>query len=218
MMAKRRQGKIGFINILDKFGSTQCYLSKEVMGEEIHVKDKEGNVHQYQLLKYVRSNQDTCINQKPIANEGDQGITPDLDMEINPVLNTDTSAVTESFTMMNEVVNPILTGLTMNMNQLGLTSQTNTAQLILNNQQITLSYQQLQLQVTNALNQIRSRNITAWNNIKSTTISNLNNILSSTKNVTQQMIQAWQTMKNSIIQAANDIKSQSEQRFNSLWI
>ena len=36
MMAKRRQGKIGFINILDKFGSTQCYLSKEVMGEEMY--------------------------------------------------------------------------------------------------------------------------------------------------------------------------------------
>ncbi len=44
----------------------------KVMGEEIHVKDKEGNVHQYQLLKYVRSNQDTCINQRPIVKEGDK--------------------------------------------------------------------------------------------------------------------------------------------------
>ena len=44
----------------------------KVMGEEIHVKDKEGNVHQYQLLKYVRSNQDTCINQRPIVKEGDE--------------------------------------------------------------------------------------------------------------------------------------------------
>ena len=43
----------------------------KVMGEEIHIKDKDGNVHQYQLLKYVRSNQDTCINQRPIVKEGD---------------------------------------------------------------------------------------------------------------------------------------------------
>ncbi len=43
----------------------------KVMGEEIHIKDNEGNIHQYQLLKYVRSNQDTCINQKPIVKEGD---------------------------------------------------------------------------------------------------------------------------------------------------
>ncbi len=44
----------------------------KVMGEEIHIKDTAGNVHQYQLLKYVRSNQDTCINQKPIVKEGDK--------------------------------------------------------------------------------------------------------------------------------------------------
>ncbi len=44
----------------------------KVMGEEIHIKDEKGDVHQYQLLKYVRSNQDTCINQKPIVQEGDK--------------------------------------------------------------------------------------------------------------------------------------------------
>jgi len=44
----------------------------KVMGEEIHIKDEKGDVHQYQLLKYVRSNQDTCINQKPIVKEGDK--------------------------------------------------------------------------------------------------------------------------------------------------
>ena len=43
----------------------------KVMGEEIHIKDKKGDIHQYQLLKYVRSNQDTCINQKPLVREGD---------------------------------------------------------------------------------------------------------------------------------------------------
>ena len=44
----------------------------KVMGEEIHIKDEKGDVHQYQLLKYVRSNQDTCINQKPLVKEGDK--------------------------------------------------------------------------------------------------------------------------------------------------
>ena len=47
MMAKRRQGKIGFINILDKFGSTQCYLSKEILGEEnydIFIKSDIGDI------------------------------------------------------------------------------------------------------------------------------------------------------------------------------
>ena len=47
LMAKRRQGKIGFINILDKFGTIQCYLSKEVMGEEnydIFIKSDIGDI------------------------------------------------------------------------------------------------------------------------------------------------------------------------------
>ncbi len=41
-----------------------------VVGEEIHVKDPQGNVHVYPLLKYTRSNQDTCINQRPIVKVG----------------------------------------------------------------------------------------------------------------------------------------------------
>jgi len=43
----------------------------KVTGESIHIKDKKNNIHEYQLLKYVRSNQDTCINQRPIVREGD---------------------------------------------------------------------------------------------------------------------------------------------------
>jgi len=41
-------------------------------GEPLY--DKKGNpiVDEYQLLKYVRSNQDTCINQRPIVNVGDR--------------------------------------------------------------------------------------------------------------------------------------------------
>lgn len=47
MMAKRRQGKIGFINIQDKFGLTQCYISKEILGEdnyEIFIKSDLGDI------------------------------------------------------------------------------------------------------------------------------------------------------------------------------
>jgi len=39
--------------------------------DEICVKDADGNIHSYQLKKFVRSNAGTCINQKPIVNTGD---------------------------------------------------------------------------------------------------------------------------------------------------
>lgn len=44
---------------------------ERVVGEEITIKDKAGKLHIHQLVKYLRSNQDTCINQKPIVREGD---------------------------------------------------------------------------------------------------------------------------------------------------
>ena len=43
-----------------------------VTGEEIIISDQLGKEHLHTLMKYVRSNQDTCINQKPIVNEGDK--------------------------------------------------------------------------------------------------------------------------------------------------
>ena len=42
----------------------------KVQGEEIQITDKSNVTHRYQLMKYVRSNQDTCINQRPIVKEG----------------------------------------------------------------------------------------------------------------------------------------------------
>ena len=45
---------------------------EHVVGEEIVIRDVEGKAHLYTLMKYVRSNQDTCINQRPIVNEGDK--------------------------------------------------------------------------------------------------------------------------------------------------
>ncbi len=43
---------------------------ERVVGEEIIIRDKSGNPHLHTLMKYVRSNQDTCINQTPIVKEG----------------------------------------------------------------------------------------------------------------------------------------------------
>ena len=38
----------------------------------IKVRDLEGKEHAYELQKYQRSNQDTCLNQRPIVHEGDR--------------------------------------------------------------------------------------------------------------------------------------------------
>ncbi len=45
---------------------------ERVVGEEIIIRDKNNKPHVYQLMKYLRSNQDTCINQRPIVHEGDK--------------------------------------------------------------------------------------------------------------------------------------------------
>lgn len=51
--------------------STVDGIVERVVGEEITIKDKAGKFHVHQLMKYLRSNQDTCINQRPIVREGD---------------------------------------------------------------------------------------------------------------------------------------------------
>ena len=40
--------------------------------DRIVVRDPEGKEHEYELQKYQRSNQDTCLNQRPIVFPGDQ--------------------------------------------------------------------------------------------------------------------------------------------------
>jgi len=47
-------------------------IVERVVGEEIIIRDKSGVPHLHQLMKYVRSNQDTCINQSPIVREGEE--------------------------------------------------------------------------------------------------------------------------------------------------
>ncbi len=54
-----------------------CVLAKEdgvvsrVSADEIVVKDELGQDHKYKLIKFKRSNQGTCVNQKPIVSKGD---------------------------------------------------------------------------------------------------------------------------------------------------
>ena len=43
-----------------------------VSGDAIMVKENEGGLREYSLLKFMRSNQGTCINQRPIVQKGDK--------------------------------------------------------------------------------------------------------------------------------------------------
>ena len=55
-----------------------CVLAKRagvverVVGNEIRVRAENGEVDTYPLLKFKRSNQGTCVNQRPIVNKGDK--------------------------------------------------------------------------------------------------------------------------------------------------
>lgn len=55
-----------------------CVLAKRagvverVVGNEIRVRTENGEVDTYPLLKFKRSNQGTCVNQRPIVNKGDK--------------------------------------------------------------------------------------------------------------------------------------------------
>ena len=45
---------------------------EKVTSEEIVVRTDESEIDTYKLLKFMRSNQGTCINQKPIVDKGDR--------------------------------------------------------------------------------------------------------------------------------------------------
>ena len=42
-----------------------------VDADTVHIRDEQGRIHCYELQKYQRSNQDTCLNQRPIVFQGD---------------------------------------------------------------------------------------------------------------------------------------------------
>jgi DNA-directed RNA polymerase subunit beta len=43
-----------------------------VDADTVRIRDGEGQIHRYELQKYQRSNQDTCLNQRPIVFQGDR--------------------------------------------------------------------------------------------------------------------------------------------------
>ncbi len=45
---------------------------EKVSADEIVIKDNDGNLHKYKLIKFTRSNQGSCVNQKPIVSEGEK--------------------------------------------------------------------------------------------------------------------------------------------------
>ncbi|QDR78801.1 DNA-directed RNA polymerase subunit beta [Sporomusa termitida] len=45
---------------------------EKVTATEIHIRTEKGGLDTYKLLKYLRSNQGTCINQRPIVYKGEQ--------------------------------------------------------------------------------------------------------------------------------------------------
>jgi len=55
-----------------------CVLAKEdgevisVGADEIVIKEKDGHIETYKLIKFLRSNQSTCINQRPIVTSGEK--------------------------------------------------------------------------------------------------------------------------------------------------
>ncbi|MEE0867794.1 MAG: DNA-directed RNA polymerase subunit beta, partial [Clostridia bacterium] len=52
--------------------SKQDGVVVKVSANEIIIKDDLGDRHKYHLLKFLRSNQGTCINQRPIVEEGER--------------------------------------------------------------------------------------------------------------------------------------------------
>ena len=52
--------------------SKQDGVVDKVSANEIIIKDEHGERHRYHLLKFLRSNQGTCINQRPIVEEGER--------------------------------------------------------------------------------------------------------------------------------------------------
>ncbi|HEX6207338.1 MAG TPA: DNA-directed RNA polymerase subunit beta [Actinomycetota bacterium] len=57
----------GDVVMAEKAGTVE-----EVSADQIVVKERDGNLRPYKLQKYRRSNQGTCINQRPVVTEGDR--------------------------------------------------------------------------------------------------------------------------------------------------
>src|SRR5206468_37418 len=69
VLVRRKGGAVdaGDVVIAEDAGTVE-----EVSSDEIVVRSRTGNLKPYSLLKFRRSNQGTCINQKPIVQVGDR--------------------------------------------------------------------------------------------------------------------------------------------------
>ncbi len=47
-------------------------VAERVAADKITVRTKDGEIDEYDLIKFMRSNQGTCVNQRPIINKGDK--------------------------------------------------------------------------------------------------------------------------------------------------
>ena len=47
-------------------------VAEKVSAREIIIRDDDGNAHSYKLIKFMRSNQGTCINQRPLVEVGER--------------------------------------------------------------------------------------------------------------------------------------------------
>ena len=45
---------------------------ERVSADEVVIKDRNGELHSYRLIKFLRSNQGTCINQRPVVEKGEE--------------------------------------------------------------------------------------------------------------------------------------------------
>ena len=58
--------------------SKHAGIVHSVAADEVTIKDDNGELHQYKLTKFIRSNQGTCINQRPRVSQGDRVEVGDL--------------------------------------------------------------------------------------------------------------------------------------------
>ncbi|NLO12698.1 MAG: DNA-directed RNA polymerase subunit beta, partial [Clostridiales bacterium] len=58
--------------------SKHAGIIDRVSADEIVIQDQQGEKHSYSLTKFARSNQSTCINQRPQVNAGDEVAVGDL--------------------------------------------------------------------------------------------------------------------------------------------
>ena len=58
--------------------SKHAGIVDSVAADQVTIKDDNGELHQYKLIKFTRSNQGTCINQRPRVNQGERVEVGDL--------------------------------------------------------------------------------------------------------------------------------------------